>query len=66
MKLTRHARNRLRWIQRRRSDVSAKGLIDTLREAESIGYDDRGNRRVQTTVQGTELIVVIDDTRATP
>ncbi|MGH2664126.1 MAG: hypothetical protein ACRDH8_15270 [Actinomycetota bacterium] len=61
MRLTRHAKNRLRWIERRHPGVTETGLIEALPASETIGYDDRGNRRARLVLGGTGLTVVIDE-----
>jgi hypothetical protein len=61
VRLTRHARNRLRWIARRHPGVSETLLLETLPRATAIGYDERGNRRARVAVGITSLILVIDE-----
>jgi hypothetical protein len=61
VRLTRHARNPLRWIGRQHPNVTAEALIEALPAAETIGYDDRGNGRVRLAVGGTRLTVVMDE-----
>ncbi len=64
VKLTRHAKNRLRWIERRHPGIR-QGLLRALSTAETLGYDDRGNRRVRIMLGDTELIAVVDEVRDT-
>ena len=63
MRLTRHARNRLRWIARRHPGVSEAKLLEALPGAVTVGYDDRGNRRARMTIGMTNLIVVVDESQ---
>lgn len=64
MRLSRHAKNRLRWIGRRHSSVTAAGLLENLPGSETIGYDDRGNRRALVVLGETRLTLVIDEAQA--
>ncbi|MGH2656076.1 MAG: hypothetical protein ACRDIZ_05170 [Actinomycetota bacterium] len=61
MKLTRHARNRLRWIARRHRGVTPEAVTEALPGADTIGYDDRGNRKVRAVIGGTRVTVVVDE-----
>jgi hypothetical protein len=61
MRLTRHARNRLRWITRHHSGVTEAELLSRLPKSEHIGYDERGNRRVRAVVGNTTLTIVVDE-----
>jgi hypothetical protein len=61
VKLTRHARNRLRWIARRHPSVTESALLAALPQAILVGYDDRGNRRVRVALGTIGLMVVIDE-----
>jgi hypothetical protein len=63
MRLTRHARNRLRWISRRHVSVSEAKLLEAIPGALTVGYDDRGNRRARVTIGTTSLILVIDESQ---
>ncbi len=63
MRLTRHTRNRLRWIARRHPGVTAAALEQALPGASTIGYDDRGNRKARVVVDGVTLTVVVDEER---
>jgi len=65
VRFTRHARNRLRWISRRHPAVSEKSLSEALPRAETVGYDEQGNRRARLAIEATGLIVVIDKDRDT-
>jgi hypothetical protein len=61
VRLTRHAKNRLRWIGRRHPGVTEQSLLEEISGSETIGYDDAGNRRARLVVRGTTLTVVIDE-----
>lgn len=63
MRLTRHAKNRLRWIARRHETVSEAALLATIPAGVTVGYDERGNRRIRVTVGATRLILVIDESQ---
>jgi hypothetical protein len=63
VRLTRHAKNRLRWIARRHPDVSEPMVLEAIPGAVTVGYDDRGNRRARMTIGTTSLIVVIDESQ---
>lgn len=63
MRLTRHARNRLRWIGRSHPSVSEAQLLEALPTGEILGKDDRGNRRVRVSLAGVRLTVVVDDSQ---
>jgi len=39
-------------------------LLDALSRAETVGYDDRGNRRARVNLGTTALTVVIDEAQA--
>lgn len=60
MKLTRHARNRLRWIRRGHPAIGVEALAAALPGAPVLGYDGRGNRRLLVEVADLELIVIFD------
>jgi len=61
VRLTRHARNRLRWIAKSHPRVTAQALAQSLPKAKTMGYDDRGNRKVQLVFGEARLTVVVDD-----
>lgn len=61
VRLSRHARNRLRWIARRHPQVSAAAVMEALPGAETIGYDDRGNRKARVPMGDVRLTVVVDE-----
>ena len=63
MRLSRHAKNRLRLIARRHPLITADRLFEALPDARTLGYDDRGNRRARLSVGGLALILVIDESR---
>jgi len=61
VRLTRHARNRLRFIQRRAPDLSEPRLLEALRSASVLGEDVKGNRRMSIRIDGMLLVVVVDE-----
>jgi hypothetical protein len=64
VRTTRHAKNRLRWIGRRHPSVTETALLNGLSGSETVGYDERGNRRARMQVGATNLTVVIDEEEA--
>jgi hypothetical protein len=64
VKLSRHARNRLRWIRRRHPIATEARLLDALSDARRLGYDERGNLRVMATLGSAEVVLVIDEAAA--
>lgn len=61
MRVTRHARNKLRRIGKVEPSVGVAALVFALPSGETIGYDEDGNRRVRVSVEGIRLMVVVDD-----
>lgn len=61
MKLTRHARNRLRWIARRHPGATPEAVLKAVPRGETIGYDDRENRKARVMIGDARLTVVIDE-----
>jgi len=61
MRLGRHARYRLRWIQRAHPAVSERALLETLLAGRTLGYDERGHRRGLVAIGSMEMALVIDD-----
>lgn len=61
VKLTRHARNRVRRIARAHPEVTVGRVLEALFAAETLGYDRWGNRHAGVLVGGTRLTVVIDE-----
>ena len=61
MRFTRHARNRLRWIARRHPGVTPEAVSEILAEAETVGYDGRGNRKALVKIGDVRLTMVIDE-----
>src|SRR3990172_1491280 len=61
VRLSRHARNRLRWIRRRHPSVSELELLHAVSEGKALGYDDRGHRRGLITVGSMEIVLVVDE-----
>ncbi len=61
VRLSRHARNRLRRIRRSHPGLTPARLLEALIGASSIGYDARGNRKVNVLVHGARLTVVVGE-----
>jgi hypothetical protein len=61
VRLTRHARNRLRWIARSHPEATAEDVAEALSTAETIGYDAHRNRKARGVVGGTSMTVVVDE-----
>lgn len=59
MILTRHARNRIRFIRRTAPDVSAMGIVSAISEGQALEPDPQGRRRVRIEVAGIGLTAVI-------
>jgi hypothetical protein len=63
VRLTRHAKNRLRYIARRWPGVSEEQLLANLAAAEGVDRDVKGNSRLSVEVGGILLIVIVDPGR---
>lgn len=63
VRLTRHARNRLRLIQRRAPDLTEPRLLEALGSASVLGEDVKGNRRMSLRIDEMVLVVVVDEAR---
>ena len=61
MRLTRHAKNRLRWIRRVEPDLTEVDLLAALDRGVGIGHDVRNNRLVSVEVRGVQLVLVVDE-----
>jgi hypothetical protein len=61
VRLTRHARNRLRLIQRAWPRVTEATLLEALGSGDMLGRDAKGNRRVSIEIEGIRLVVVIGE-----
>lgn len=61
MRLSRHARNRLRWIRRAASDLDESRLLEALGKGTTIGADARGNQQIRVELGHIRLIVVLDE-----
>ena len=61
MRLSRHARNRLRWIRRAASNLDESRLLGALEKGQTIGADARGNRQIRVDLGDIRLIVVLDE-----
>ena len=60
MRLSRHARNRLRWVARRHPHVTSASVLEALFTADELGYDERGNKRLRAQLEEVTLTLVID------
>ncbi|MGH2699894.1 MAG: hypothetical protein ACRDJL_11955 [Actinomycetota bacterium] len=63
MRLTRHAKNRLRFIQRRAPSLTESRLLEALGSASVMGEDPKGNRRVSIRLDDVLLLVVVDEAK---
>lgn len=61
MRLSRHAKNRLRWIRRAASDLDETRLLEAIGEGSTIGADARGNQQIRVELGYIKLIVVLDE-----
>ncbi|MDP9225189.1 MAG: hypothetical protein M3P18_15340 [Actinomycetota bacterium] len=61
MRLTRHAKNRLRWIRRAEPDLAEVELLAAIDRGASIGRDVRDNQHVAVEVGGVQLVLVVDE-----
>jgi len=60
MRLTRHAKNALRRIQRHAPSLSQELVLENIATAEPAGVDIKGNLRVLIRLEGVELELVVD------
>jgi hypothetical protein len=63
MRLTRHAKNRLRWIRRNVSAVTETDVVAAIDSGETIGRDVKGNRHIAAVMNGVRLVLVVDEER---
>jgi len=63
VRLTRHAKNRLRFIGRRTAPLSECRLLEALASADVVGEDIKGNRRLSIRIDDVLLTVVVDEAR---
>lgn len=63
VRLTRHARNRLRLIQRRAPDLTEQRVLDGLGTASLLGEDVKGNRRMSVRIDELYLVLVVDEAK---
>lgn len=63
MRLTRHAKNRLRLIAKRAPSVTEKWLLEALASAALAGTDVKGNRKLKVRIDAILLTVVVDQER---
>lgn len=61
MRLTRHAKNRLRWIQRLAPALSEADLLGALATARRSGQDLKENQYLSVVIEGLRLMVVVDE-----
>jgi hypothetical protein len=64
VRLSRHAKNRLRFIRRSASAVTDDALLDVLAGATELRRDARGNRVLAVRLDDVRLTVVVDDVGA--
>lgn len=63
MRLTRHAKNRLRLIARRVPAMTEKALLEAMDSAPLVGTDVKGNQRLKVRIDAILLTVVVDQDR---
>ena len=61
MRLTRHAKNRLRFFRRRAPELTESRVLEALGSAGSLGEDIKGNRRMSIRIADMLLVVVVDE-----
>jgi hypothetical protein len=61
MRLTRHAKNRLRWIRRAEPKLAEADLLAAIDRGTLIGGDVRDNPHVLVEVAGLRLVLVVDE-----
>lgn len=62
VRLTRHAKNRLRLLRRRAPDLTEPRVLEALGSARLLGEDIKGNRRMSIRIAEILLVVVVDET----
>lgn len=60
MRLSRHARNRLRWLRAGGLEIDEHEPIGALSVGEIVGQDLKGNSRIVVSTGGGQLMVVVD------
>jgi hypothetical protein len=63
MRLTRHARNRLRLNRRSAPGVTDGLVLEALEHGADAGYDAKGNKKVRVAIGESMLTVVVDGSR---
>jgi hypothetical protein len=63
VRLTRHAKNRLRLLRRRAPELTEPRVLEALGSARSLGRDVKGNRRVSIRIGEILLMVVVDEAK---
>jgi len=61
MRLSRHAKNRLRWLRRASVQLTEEELVEALGTGSLVGHDLKGNAHHALSLAGTRLVVVIDE-----
>jgi hypothetical protein len=61
MRLTRHAKNRLRWIRRAEPGLAEVDLLAAIARGATIGRDVRDNPHLLVEVGGIRLVLVVDE-----
>lgn len=61
MHLTRHAKNRVRFIARRVPKISETVVLAALDSATEVSLDSKGNRRVKVQIAGIMFLIVVDE-----
>lgn len=61
VRLTRHAKNRLRLLRRRAPDLTEPRVLEALGSARVLGEDIKGNRRMSIRIAEILLVVVVDE-----
>jgi hypothetical protein len=61
MRLSRHAKNRLRWIRRDSPDISEAELLKAVSSTRIHGHDAKGSALYAVVVAGLPLLVVVDE-----
>ncbi|MDX1659831.1 MAG: hypothetical protein R3343_13505 [Nitriliruptorales bacterium] len=60
MRLSRHAKNKLRWIRRDAPHLTEEALLRGIADGRELGVDDRGNVKIAVEVAGVRFTAVVD------
>lgn len=60
MRLSRHAKNKLRWIRRDAAHLTEDALLRDIVHGQHLGTDHRGNVKIAVEVAGVRLTAVVD------